>query len=438
MQLFKNKSSRGHHCLRLNYKVAGQPGYCHTLRATNLRFFNNVAVTVKNEDEMIESLRAIAETMEVALEVAGLPLVPLTALERLPHKLSRQPCYLRQSDCLQSASPATATLPRNVSETQLSSLKSAGTKALSNMSQQFSKLNRLGQSFKVRRKLDKDETDKSENVKTEEPDQPKFMIGVEEAKECTEEDDDDDVVIAKIDFKLGRQTSTEAYIPNVGIVMSNTNIEVGELADKDTAQYAPNITDVSLKQVVQKDVKIRKHPFQHSSTEIEIDVSKVGSVESPGIVIEKTKIEPPKNLPLDITDHQLSSTDGLDKTRKFSHSSGEVDSNEKTDDRLNVEKERRNSERDVALGISSSQSENALKSIKATATTFLSSPSAVLSPFSKLAKGVQSFGATLDPRKVVEKVGNKQAVSLQHIAEENVKLEERWKQAKCRSRLVAV
>lgn len=39
-------------------------------------------------------------------------------------------------------------LTRNTSETQLVSIKSAGTKALSNITQQFSKINRLGQSLR--------------------------------------------------------------------------------------------------------------------------------------------------------------------------------------------------------------------------------------------------------------------------------------------------
>lgn len=39
-------------------------------------------------------------------------------------------------------------LTRNVSETQLVALKSAGTKALTNISQQFSKINKLGQSLR--------------------------------------------------------------------------------------------------------------------------------------------------------------------------------------------------------------------------------------------------------------------------------------------------
>lgn len=265
------------------------------------------------------------------------------------------------------------------------------------------------------------------------PGQSTFILGAEEAKECSD-DDDDDVVVGRVD--KNRKISTEAFLPNVGIVMSNTNINVPE----DKKKFPPNITDMSLNQVVQKDVNIKKYPLQHSSTEVEINTSKIpqkSPTTNPGIVIEKSKPEPPKNLPLEKTNQQqLSTNDGLDKSRKFSHSSGEVDLNDKErkTDGLTVDDERRNSEKNLSLGISSSQSENTLKSF----TNVLTSPSAVLSPFSKLAKGVQSFGANLDPRKVVEKVGSKQAVLLDHIAAENAKLEEKWKDSKCKSRLIAV
>lgn len=263
------------------------------------------------------------------------------------------------------------------------------------------------------------------------------MLGDEEAKECSD-DDDDDVIVGVIDQKLARQKSTEGYIPNVGILMSNADIKVPQIEEE---QYTPNISDVSLKKVVQQDVNVKKYPLLHSSTETKIDVSKINFTSTkgtPGIIIEKSKVEPPKNLPLDKMNQQrLSATDSLDKSKKLSHSSGEVDSNDKerrVESGLTVDGERGNSERDVILGISSSQSENALKSI----TNVLASPSAVLSPFSKLAKGVQNFGANLDPRKVVEKVGTKQAISLDHIAAQNAKLEERWKTSKCKSRLIAV
>lgn len=46
-------------------------------------------------------------------------------------------------------------------------------------------------------------------------------------------------------------------------------------------------------------------------------------------------------------------------------------------------------QRDLSLNLSGSQSENALKQLKT-----------LTSPLSKLAKGMQSFGMNLDPRKI--------------------------------------
>lgn len=47
------KSTKGHYCIRLNYKVNDVTGYYHMFRSTNLRFFNNMAVVIRNEEEEI-------------------------------------------------------------------------------------------------------------------------------------------------------------------------------------------------------------------------------------------------------------------------------------------------------------------------------------------------------------------------------------------------
>lgn len=54
LSLFKGSFTKPqHHCIRINYKVNGVEGYYHMFRATNLRFFNNMAVVIKNDDEAI-------------------------------------------------------------------------------------------------------------------------------------------------------------------------------------------------------------------------------------------------------------------------------------------------------------------------------------------------------------------------------------------------
>lgn len=47
------KTSKYRYCIRLNYKVNNVSGYYHMFRSTNLRFFNNLAVVIKNIDEEI-------------------------------------------------------------------------------------------------------------------------------------------------------------------------------------------------------------------------------------------------------------------------------------------------------------------------------------------------------------------------------------------------
>lgn len=47
------KTSKLHYCVRINYKVGDVYGYYHMFRSTQLRFFNNMAVAIKNEEEGI-------------------------------------------------------------------------------------------------------------------------------------------------------------------------------------------------------------------------------------------------------------------------------------------------------------------------------------------------------------------------------------------------
>lgn len=47
------KTSKHRYCIRINYKVNGINGYYHMFRSTHLRFFNNMAVVIKNMDEEV-------------------------------------------------------------------------------------------------------------------------------------------------------------------------------------------------------------------------------------------------------------------------------------------------------------------------------------------------------------------------------------------------
>ncbi|XP_037093651.1 phosphatidylinositide phosphatase SAC2-like [Pollicipes pollicipes] len=58
-------------CLRLSYEISGEAGYFHLLRATPLRFFNNVAVSAGSAEERVETLRALAAALVGAADAAG-------------------------------------------------------------------------------------------------------------------------------------------------------------------------------------------------------------------------------------------------------------------------------------------------------------------------------------------------------------------------------
>lgn len=54
--LFKQSSRSLHHCLRIHYSADCQPGYFHMFRSAHIRFFNNVAVEIRSQEEMIGQL----------------------------------------------------------------------------------------------------------------------------------------------------------------------------------------------------------------------------------------------------------------------------------------------------------------------------------------------------------------------------------------------
>lgn len=113
--------------------------------------------------------------------------------------------------------------------------------------------------------------------------------------------------------------------------------------------------------------------------------------------------------------------------KNFSRSSGDVDD---TKEPNGIAKDAQNANRDVHASISQSQSESALKSIVSPIGS--ATKEMVLSPFSKLAKGVQNIGANLDPRKLS---GQVKYVSERDM-EEHRRLQENWQNSK--TRLIAL
>nr|CAD7259553.1 unnamed protein product [Timema shepardi] len=553
MSLFKQSSRTAHHCIRLHYKVANMPGYYHMFRSTNLRFFNNMAIGIKNEEEMIESLKAICEAFLVALEIAGLPPIPF-----IQGRLDRKKSIALLADCSTGHSlmgsgsyldiTALPNMTRNVSETQLQALKSVGSKALNNMSQQFNKLNKLGHSFNTRRSKDSVSTDKLQ--------QPMFHIGPSDGsnldanstdqKHSSDEEDEemDRYEIANHRFSLhntcpqrvqGNVNFIDLFVPGVGIIRSSKVSDPTVLSLLGRQQHhlnqniAPLIDNVSLSRVVQN-VSIRGYGLRHSRTDLSLDLGCLalpqttkstlsasqnsslsasphkGAVTTPEITVENTsflqddraavmaslkkdhKMPFSGSGPLTAADEnwfgaskaksnkaepgttpKFTPPNTLKLTRKLSHSSdevgknqdGKVSSEKETEDQAEgrlknaqasssknfIDGQRSSSVRDISLNITSSQSENALRTIRSGLTNAITSPVAVtkdlvLSPFSKLAKGMQNLGANLDPRKLK---GNSGVVSIgvlnrhvatEHQIEEQRKLQEKWKN--CQSRLIAL
>ena len=55
VSLFKN--NKNFYCVRINYKANNESGYFHMFRSTNLRFFNNTAIVMKTDEEIIGKIK---------------------------------------------------------------------------------------------------------------------------------------------------------------------------------------------------------------------------------------------------------------------------------------------------------------------------------------------------------------------------------------------
>ncbi|CAG2106379.1 unnamed protein product [Medioppia subpectinata] len=135
-QIFSMKSSQSC-CIRFHYTIDGQSGYFHMFRSTNTRFFNNMAIAIRNVEEAVESLKAICESFKVALSVKELN-VPFYEgkLDRRKSKLIHANRGLAHNSNLLKVNQ----IPRNISDGQLLTLKSVGSRAITGLSSQFSRL----------------------------------------------------------------------------------------------------------------------------------------------------------------------------------------------------------------------------------------------------------------------------------------------------------
>jgi len=322
------------------------------------------------------------------------------------------------------------------------------------MSEQFSKLNKLSQTFSAKKPIDLAKS--ISNKKTEKISKPIFTVGNSDISGNAEKSnsssisssDDENIEMTHMHVERPANFShdkhlMEAYTPLIGIIMGvkNTNVMDGSVCET-------NVNE-ELSKIKHNDINLNSKP------DMAIDaLHLIPQIESGASTLSASPQKTPEITVYDVGGNvgeerdrmiQLST---LTLSKNISHSTGDVDSKTfvsagiksntlQTDNKLD-EKKRSASEQDLTLNITSSQSESALKSIKGNITS-VTSPVAstakdILLPFSKFAKGVQTLGANLDPRKL--KTGHvMRNLSEQHI-EERQKLQERW--ASCQSKLIAL
>ncbi|KAI4487595.1 hypothetical protein M0804_005744 [Polistes exclamans] len=449
VSIFKNKH---YHCIRISYKMGTEYGYFHMFRSTNLRFFNNMAVVIKTVEESIESLKAICEAISVAMQIAGLPEIPIAMNVTLDKRKSKLVNVKGSTGLLDISS--FPELTRNVSETQLLALKSAGTKALSNMSEQFSKLNKLSHSFSTKKPIDLAKSIRSRKSITSL--KPTFTVGNRDISgnvnkkrgdTSSSSDEDENIQMTRIRTEQTKNYShdkklMEAYSPSIGIIMGVKDTDIVNDSDSDNYLVQANIEEDN---ILSSDIKksdfylmpqsesgssFSASPQKTTATTPEITIQNVADI----LTEEKDRLMHPTSLSL---------------SKNISQSTGKVDSKAHSSNLKNntlliihklQDKQRSTSEQDLTLNITSSQSESALKSIKSSITDVTSPVAAtakdILSPFSKFAKGVQTLGANLDPRKLKSgQVGLARNLSDHHL-EERQKLQEKW--GSCKSTLIAL
>lgn len=367
-------------CIRINYSVNEIEGFFHMFRSPNIRFFNNVAVVIKKNEEIHESLNSIVEFFRIALDSTGKKNVPVVA----------GPMVRKKNKLVQLGVPGG--MPRNLSE---SHLVQAGSKALSSVAGQFSKLGqKLGKSSGAAK--------------------PLFHIGkAEDGKRPEEVSDGSDEGHVSDAEEAESIVKDSDFLPSVGIVMAAGNDSspvdnpVGKGAIK---MLGSNVHTMSISSVT--DVKTPVQMLQCNSP---------ARSRSPNPEI-RVEGEEGNDLPMNQGQNTVKySTSASDFKEQKQFSSAGASKTSLT--------------RDLTLNLTSSQSENALKQFKN-----------LTSPFSKIAKGVQSIGANLDPRKIAAKGGailsptSSTSSSQPEPPREDYaeKLQQLWAESNCKTKLIAL
>lgn len=187
--------------------------------------------------------------------------------------------------------------------------------------------------------------------------------------------------------KLVQDSSEQEDCDLIENPLYTSKIEPTEIADDvpETSKQMAQVLDKDVKRSVKTPIGPKMNPFD---TNTEMFRSR-----TPEIQVDQPE-----------TSYKPAPPNSLGLSQKLSHSSSDV-----TIDSIGVEGAnyhmRSNSQHDITLNIAQSHSESALRQLKNMASPVgMATREMVLSPLSKLAKGVQNLGVNLDPRKM-SKVG---------------------------------
>ncbi|KAG0711962.1 Phosphatidylinositide phosphatase SAC2 [Chionoecetes opilio] len=364
------KQSRPHQCIRFNYMVEGQSGYLHMLRSMNIRFFNNMAITIKSDEETVESVKAIGETFEVACQMIGCDVLLVTG--KMEKKRSR-----RRNQLANFLNPL-ASLTKT-SLTSPDTLKTAGSRAFTNVTSGLARLNPMS------------------NLRPKRPTsvtchQASAKFYLQKPSVCVTDGGQEELV------SLGGR---ETHLASCGVLASSLI----------PTAYPPRYLSPPLVRCHSDSALLRSNPGEQFPS---------SPSPNPEILVSGT-VEASHTPSITPTFAGLSPTLLMQRVRKISHSSDEVDARDEREGGV----ARASSATDLQLHLPSSHSEghiggpSGIGSAGGELTSLVSPLSslnkeAVLAPFSvlargmqslapgagRLARGMQSIGVNLDPRRL--------------------------------------
>ncbi|XP_059468988.1 phosphatidylinositide phosphatase SAC2 isoform X2 [Neocloeon triangulifer] len=374
--LFKTSKSPSF-CIRIYYQQRNddgemEPGFFHIFRSANLRFFNNLAVAITSEEEAIESIKYICETF-LGLKNE----LQVERVSRLERKKSKIPREIRGHQPSSSFLNLPAHIPRNFSDKSLSKVSNTMGLLKNEMSEKFSKITSIGS---------KKQEEKVEMTTNNKP-KPIFVVGSLECEETS--------FSAEGSFDL------------------------------------PDLPKASL-----------RHPDcdQMSLAAGILMGCRKGPPVSPRVPPQNSWLQPPSGKVLKHSRSDLSLSDSSRSPRKTPEimvqaPEGHFERTPPKKENMRINIRNTLSERDLSLNLSSSQSESALRSNRGFGSV-LSSPSSMKdNAFLRFSKGLQTFSANLDPRKLAKL--NSPLQGPQQVDPESLKvLQDKFKG--CKTRLVAI